>query len=136
MRGVCLRRGQSVEAALRDRATGSVVDTAPQSERNAARDCPTDRGKSPGAQAVREKDHQRTDVKKVGRIPDEGGSHIDGCDSDHAQGAGRAKSAGARRAYTYLHSAIDSLVGIPTALTISTASSPTTCLLSFGSLAT
>lgn len=47
------------------------------------------------------------DVKKVGRIPDGGGWRIHGRDSDQAKAAGRAKSAGARRGYTYLHSAID-----------------------------
>ena len=47
------------------------------------------------------------DVKKVGRIPDGGGWRIHGRDSDQAKTVGRAKSAGARRGYTYLHSAVD-----------------------------
>lgn len=47
------------------------------------------------------------DVKKVGRIPDGGGWRIHGRDSDQAKAAGRAKSGGAQRGYTYLHSAID-----------------------------
>jgi transposase InsO family protein len=47
------------------------------------------------------------DVKKVGRIPDGGGWRIHGRDSDQAKAADRAKSAGARRGYVYLHSAVD-----------------------------
>ncbi len=47
------------------------------------------------------------DVKKVGRIPDGGGWRIHGRESDQAKAAGRAKAAGAKRGYTYLHSAID-----------------------------
>lgn len=47
------------------------------------------------------------DVKKVGRIPDGGGWRIHGRDSDHAKTVDRAKSAGAKRGYTYLHSAVD-----------------------------
>ena len=47
------------------------------------------------------------DVKKVGRIPNGGGWRIHGRDSDQAKAAGRAKSAGAKRGYTYLHSAVD-----------------------------
>lgn len=47
------------------------------------------------------------DVKKVGRIPDGGGWRIHGRDSDQAKAADRAKSAGAERGYTYLHSAVD-----------------------------
>lgn len=47
------------------------------------------------------------DVKKVGRIPDGGGWRIHGRNSDQARTAGRAKSAGAKRGYTYLHSAVD-----------------------------
>lgn len=47
------------------------------------------------------------DVEKVGRIPDGGGWRIHGRDSDQAKMAGRAKSEGARRGDTYLHSAID-----------------------------
>ena len=47
------------------------------------------------------------DVKKVGRIPDGGGWRIHGRDSDQAKTVDRAKSAGAKRGYTYLHSAVD-----------------------------
>jgi len=46
-------------------------------------------------------------VKNVGRIPDGGGWRIHGRDSDQAKTVDRAKSAGAKRGYTYLHSAID-----------------------------
>ena len=47
------------------------------------------------------------DVKKVGRIPDGGGWRIHGRDRNQAKAAGRAKSAGAKRGYIYLHSAVD-----------------------------
>jgi transposase InsO family protein len=47
------------------------------------------------------------DVKKVGRIPDGGGWRIHGRDSDQARVASRAKSAGAKRGYVYLHSVVD-----------------------------
>ncbi|MGW7492881.1 integrase core domain-containing protein [Streptomyces luteogriseus] len=47
------------------------------------------------------------DVKEVGRIPHGGGWRIHGRDSKQAKAAGRAKSAGAKRGYVYLHSAID-----------------------------
>ncbi len=47
------------------------------------------------------------DVKKVGRIPDGGGWRVHGRDSDQAKVAGRAKSAGAKRGYVYLHSIVD-----------------------------
>src|SRR5699024_1232899 len=47
------------------------------------------------------------DVKKVGRIPDGGGWRTHGRDSDQAKTVERAKSAGAKRGYTYLHSAVD-----------------------------
>jgi hypothetical protein len=46
------------------------------------------------------------DVKKVGRIPHGGGRRIHGRDSKQAKAAGRAKSAGAKRGYVYLRSAI------------------------------
>lgn len=45
-------------------------------------------------------------MKKVGRIPDGGGWRIHGRDSDQAKTVDRAKSAGAKRGYTYLHSAV------------------------------
>lgn len=47
------------------------------------------------------------DVKKVGRIPDGGGWRIHGRDSEQKRAADRAKTAGAKAGYTYLHSAID-----------------------------
>lgn len=47
------------------------------------------------------------DIKKVGRIPDGGGWHVHGRGSDQNRAVDRAKSAGARAGYTYLHSAID-----------------------------
>ncbi len=47
------------------------------------------------------------DLKKAGRIPDGGGWRMHGRDSARAKAVGGAKSAGARRGYTYLHSAID-----------------------------
>lgn len=47
------------------------------------------------------------DVKKAGRIPDGGGWRIHGRDSDQAKTVDRAKTAGAKRGYTYLHSAVD-----------------------------
>ncbi len=47
------------------------------------------------------------DVKKVGRIPDGGGWHVRGRDSEQAKSVGRAQSAGAKRGHVYLHSAVD-----------------------------
>src|SRR5215203_715666 len=47
------------------------------------------------------------DVKKVGRIPDGGGWRTHGGGSDHHRAGNRAKVAGARAVYVYLHSAID-----------------------------
>lgn len=47
------------------------------------------------------------DVKKVGRIPDGGGWRIHGRDSDQAKAVDRAKDAGAKAGYVYLHSAVD-----------------------------
>ncbi len=47
------------------------------------------------------------DVKKVGRIPDGGGWRVHGRDSEQAKAVDRAKSAGAKRGYVYLHSAVD-----------------------------
>jgi transposase InsO family protein len=47
------------------------------------------------------------DVKKVGRIPDGGGWRIHGVASDQKRAVERAKVAGARAGYTYLHSAVD-----------------------------
>ena len=47
------------------------------------------------------------DVKKVGRIPDGGGWRVHGRDSNQHRANDRAKAAGARAGYIYLHSAID-----------------------------
>ena len=47
------------------------------------------------------------DIKKVGRIPDGGGWRVHGKGSSAAKAAERAKTAGARAGYTYLHSAVD-----------------------------
>ncbi len=47
------------------------------------------------------------DVKKVGRIPDGGGWRIHGRDSAQHRAVDRAKNAGARRGYVYLHSIVD-----------------------------
>lgn len=47
------------------------------------------------------------DVKKVGRIPDGGGWRAHGRGSDQHRAGDRAKTAGARAGYVYLHSAID-----------------------------
>ncbi|MBT2493308.1 IS481 family transposase [Streptomyces sp. ISL-96] len=47
------------------------------------------------------------DVKKAGRIPDGGGWRAHGRDSEQARTAQRAKTAGAKGGYVYLHSAVD-----------------------------
>ena len=47
------------------------------------------------------------DVKKIGRIPDGGGWRIHGRGSTQHQATERAKNAGARAGYVYLHTAID-----------------------------
>jgi len=47
------------------------------------------------------------DVKKIGRIPDGGGWRVHGRGSAQHRASGRAKSAGARAGYVYLHSAVD-----------------------------
>ncbi len=47
------------------------------------------------------------DIKKVGRIPDGGGWRAHGRGSELAKKVSRAKTAGARAGYVYLHSAID-----------------------------
>ncbi len=49
----------------------------------------------------------RVDIKKVGRIPGGGGWRAHGRGSELAKKVGRAKTAGARAGYVYLHSAID-----------------------------
>lgn len=67
-----------------------------------------DSNRKPGKITARWPGHMaHLDVKKVGRIPDGGGWRIHGRASDQAKAAGRAKSAGAKRGHTYLHSAID-----------------------------
>lgn len=52
-------------------------------------------------------DMVHVDVKKLGRIPDGGGWRVHGRGSAQHQATGRAKSAGARAGYVYLHSAVD-----------------------------
>jgi transposase InsO family protein len=47
------------------------------------------------------------DVKKVGRIPDGGGWRVHGRNSDQHKAADRAKTAGAKAGYVYLHSIVD-----------------------------
>ncbi|SNR95053.1 Integrase core domain-containing protein [Haloechinothrix alba] len=47
------------------------------------------------------------DVKKIGRIPDGGGWRVHGRGSTQHKATSRAKSAGARAGYVYLHSAVD-----------------------------
>ncbi|MEV5846147.1 helix-turn-helix domain-containing protein [Streptomyces sp. NPDC051985] len=47
------------------------------------------------------------DVKKVGRIPDGGGWRVHGRGSEQAKAAHRAKTAGGKGGYVYLHSAVD-----------------------------
>jgi transposase len=52
-------------------------------------------------------DMVHVDVKKIGRIPDGGGWRVHGRGSAQHKATGRAKSAGARAGYVYLHSALD-----------------------------
>ena len=47
------------------------------------------------------------DVKKTGRIPDDGGWRAYGKDSPQARAVAQAKKRGVRAGYVYLHSAID-----------------------------
>jgi transposase InsO family protein len=47
------------------------------------------------------------DVKKIGRIPDGGGWRVHGRGSAQHRATDRAKSAGARAGYVFLHSAVD-----------------------------
>src|SRR5699024_1299074 len=51
--------------------------------------------------------HAAHRLKKVGRIPDGGGWRVHGRDSAAHRAAGRAKTAGAKRGYVFLHSAVD-----------------------------
>lgn len=52
-------------------------------------------------------DMVHVDVKKLGRIPDGGGWRVHGRGSAQHKATGRAKTAGARAGYVYLHSAVD-----------------------------
>lgn len=52
-------------------------------------------------------DMVHVDVKKIGRIPDGGGWAVHGRGSAQHKSTSRAKSAGARAGYVYLHSAVD-----------------------------
>ena len=52
-------------------------------------------------------DMVHVDVKKLGRIPDGGGWRVHGRGSAQHKTTGRAKTAGARAGYVYLHSAVD-----------------------------
>ncbi|MGL5861162.1 MAG: IS481 family transposase [Phycicoccus sp.] len=64
--------------------------------------------RKPGTITARWPGHMvHIDVKKVGRIPDGGGWRVHGRDSAEHKAADRAKTAGARAGYTYLHSAVD-----------------------------
>jgi transposase InsO family protein len=71
----------------------------------------------PGGEDLREPVHRyewarpgdlvHVDVKKIGRIPDGGGWRVHGRGSAQHQAGQRAKNAGARAGYVYLHTAID-----------------------------
>ena len=64
--------------------------------------------REPGKIVARYRGHMvHLDVKKVGRIPDGGGWRAHGRGSDQHRAADRAKTAGARAGYVYLHSAVD-----------------------------
>ena len=64
--------------------------------------------RQPGRITARYRGHMvHLDVKKVGRIPDGGGWRIHGRGSDQHRAVDRAKVAGARAGYVYLHSAVD-----------------------------
>jgi transposase InsO family protein len=64
--------------------------------------------RKPGTITARWPGHMvHLDVKKVGRIPDGGGWRIHGRDSDQRRAVDRAKAAGARGGYVYLHSIVD-----------------------------
>ena len=67
-----------------------------------------DNNRKPGTITARWPGHMvHLDVKKVGRIPNGGGWRIHGRDSDQHRTADRAKTAGAKRGYVYLHSIVD-----------------------------
>ena len=64
--------------------------------------------RKPGTITARWPGHMaHLDVKKVGRIPDGGGWRINGRDSAQARSVDRAKTAGAKAGYVYLHSIVD-----------------------------
>lgn len=64
--------------------------------------------REPGKIVARSPGHMvHVDVKKVGRIPAGGGWRIHGRGSLQAKGVDRAKAAGTRAGYVYLHSAVD-----------------------------
>ncbi|MCT1549001.1 IS481 family transposase [Brevibacterium casei] len=64
--------------------------------------------RAPGKITARWPGHMaHLDVKKVGRIPDGGGWRVHGRDSDQHRAVSRAKDAGAKTGYVYLHSIID-----------------------------
>ena len=67
-----------------------------------------DSNRQPGTITARWPGHMaHLDVKKVGRIPDGGGWRIHGRGSDQKRAVDRAKAAGARAGYIYLHSIVD-----------------------------
>jgi transposase InsO family protein len=67
-----------------------------------------DSNRKPGKITARWPGHMvHLDVKKVGRIPDGGGWRVHGRDSDQHRAADRAKAAGAKAGYVYLHSIVD-----------------------------
>lgn len=64
--------------------------------------------RQPGRIIARYPGHMiHVDVKKVGRIPDGGGWRAHGRGSDQHRATDRAKVAGARAGYVFLHSAVD-----------------------------
>jgi Integrase core domain len=67
-------------------------------------------GRIPGKIIARWPGHMaHLDVKKVGRIPDGGGWRIHGRNSAQKRAVDRAKTAGAKAGYLYLHSIVDGL---------------------------
>jgi transposase len=70
---------------------------------------PTGKSKrEPGKITARWPGHMvHVDVKKVGRIPDGGGWRVHGKNSDQHRASNRAKAAGAKAGYVYLHSIVD-----------------------------
>jgi transposase InsO family protein len=67
-----------------------------------------DSNRTPGRILARWPGHMvHLDVKKVGRIPEGGGWRIHGRDSNQQRAADRAKTAGAKAGYVYLHSIVD-----------------------------